>query len=66
VNAADRAFAMRVWFVVIGVVVIACVTAPWWPWFALGIVVLTRVSSVLPVGADRKGLVGDVGTGEEA
>jgi uncharacterized membrane protein len=62
---AERAFAMRVWFVVIAAVVVACVSAPWSPWFALAIVVLTRVSSVLPVGADRRGLFGDVGTAEE-
>lgn len=57
-----RRLALGVWAFWIAVTVVACVTAPLWPWFALTLVVLTRVSSVMPVGADRKGLFGDVGT----
>jgi uncharacterized membrane protein len=54
--------ALRIWAFFIVLTIIACVSAPWIPWFALAIIILTRISSLLPLGSDRKGLAGDIGT----
>jgi uncharacterized membrane protein len=55
-NPAARRAALTIWYVVIGLVVLAVVLAPWVPWLALALVVLTRVSAVLPLGSDRPGV----------
>jgi uncharacterized membrane protein len=59
-NPAQRRSALTVWYVVMGLVLLAVVTAPFLPWFALACVVLTRISALLPLGSDRAGLVGDL------
>jgi uncharacterized membrane protein len=56
----QRRAALTVWAIILGLTVLACVSAPFSPWFALSLVILTRVSSVMPLGSDRKGLPGDL------
>jgi len=58
---AQRRAALTIWYVVLGLVVLAVVTAPFAPWFALACVVVTRISALLPLGSDRAGLPGDLG-----
>jgi hypothetical protein len=43
-----------------GLVLLAVLTAPFVPWFALACVVVTRISALLPLGSDRAGLPGDL------
>jgi len=50
-----RKWALRIWYVVSAMIVLAVVIAPWLPWVALTLVLLTRVSAVLPLASDRKG-----------
>jgi uncharacterized membrane protein len=58
---AGRRAALGIWYAVIGLVVLAVVTAPFAPWFALGCVVVTRISALLPLRSDRVGMPGDPG-----
>ena len=58
---AQRRAALTIWYVVMGLVLLAVVTAPFLPWFALACVVVTRVSALLPLGSDHAGLSGDLG-----
>jgi uncharacterized membrane protein len=51
----SRKWALWIWYVVSAMIVLAVIIAPWAPWFALTLVLLTRVSAVLPLGSDRKG-----------
>lgn len=57
-----RSAAMSIWYGVIVLVVAAVVVAPFAPWVALGLVIVTRVSALLPLASDRRGLAGDLGT----
>jgi uncharacterized membrane protein len=50
-----RRWALRIWYVVSWMIVLAVIIAPWLPWLALSLVLLTRVSAVLPLGSDRRG-----------
>ncbi len=59
---ADRRAALSIWYVVMGLVVLAVVTAPFVPWFALACVIVTRISALLPLSSDRAGLPGDLGS----
>jgi uncharacterized membrane protein len=54
-----RKAALTIWYVIIGIGVLSCVVAPWAPWFSFALIVLTRISAVLPLGSDRSGYVGD-------
>lgn len=58
----QRRAALTIWYSVMALVVIAVVIAPFAPWVALAIVVVTRVSALLPLASDRAGLAGDLGT----
>lgn len=49
-----------IWYVIVALSVIAVVIAPFAPWVALAIVVLTRLSALLPLRSDRRGEPGDV------
>jgi uncharacterized membrane protein len=61
-RAGNRA-AITIWYAVMVLSVAAVVIAPFAPWVALAIVVVTRVSALLPLGSDRVGLPGDLRTG---
>jgi len=50
-----RKWALRIWYVVSAMIFLAVFIAPWLPWVALSLVLLTRVSAVLPLASDRKG-----------
>lgn len=56
----QRRAALTIWYAVMGFVLLAVVTAPFVPWFALGCVIVTRISALLPLGSDRAGLTGDL------
>ena len=58
---AQRRAALTIWYVVMGLVLLAVITAPFLPWFAFACVVITRISALLPLGSDRAGLSGDLG-----
>jgi uncharacterized membrane protein len=47
--------ALMIWYGVLGLVVLAVVLAPFAPWVALTIVVITRLSALLPLASDRVG-----------
>jgi uncharacterized membrane protein len=47
--------ALMIWYAVMVLVVLAVVLAPFAPWVALGIVVVTRLSALLPLASDRAG-----------
>jgi uncharacterized membrane protein len=51
--------ALTIWYVVMGLVVLAVLVAPWVPWLALVIIVVTRISALLPLSSDRIGYSGD-------
>jgi uncharacterized membrane protein len=57
----QRRTALTIWYVVMGLVVLAVVIAPFAPWVALAIVVVTRISALLPLASDRAGYTGDRG-----
>lgn len=59
-TAPQRRAALTIWYAVMGLVLLAVVTAPFAPWFALACVVVTRISALLPLGSDRAGLTGDL------
>ena len=58
----QRRAALTIWYAVTFLVVLAVVLAPFAPWVAFAIVVLTRVSALLPLYSDRVGHTGDPGT----
>lgn len=57
-NPQDRRAARTIWYAVVALVVLAVVLAPVVPWLALAIVVLTRISALLPLASDRAGYAG--------
>ena len=59
-SGAHRPVALLIWYAVVALNVIAVIVTPWWPWVGFAIVVLTRVSALMPLVSDRKGLPGDV------
>jgi uncharacterized membrane protein len=61
-RAGNRA-AITIWYAVMVLSVAAVVIAPFAPWVALVVVVVTRISALLPLGSDRVGLPGDLRTG---
>lgn len=54
----QRRAALAIWCAITSLVVVAVVIAPWAPWLAFSIVVLTRVSALLPLSSDRLGFGG--------
>ena len=62
---AQRAAARTIWYAVLALVVLSVVVAPFAPWVALAIVIVTRVSALLPLGSDRAGYAGDPGAGRQ-
>jgi uncharacterized membrane protein len=54
-----RRAALTIWYAVMALVVLATVIAPFAPWVSLVIVIVTRVSALLPLGSDRAGYTGD-------
>ncbi len=52
--------AITIWYGVIALSIAAVVLAPFAPWVALTVVVITRISALLPLGSDRVGLPGDL------
>ena len=59
-SGAHRPIALLIWYAVVTLNVIAVVITPWLPWVGFAIVVLTRISALMPLGSDRKGLPGDI------
>jgi uncharacterized membrane protein len=55
----QRRTALTIWYVVMGLVVLAVFIAPFAPWVALAIVIVTRISALLPLASDRAGYSGD-------
>ncbi|HLK45040.1 MAG TPA: TMEM175 family protein [Acidimicrobiales bacterium] len=55
----QRAAALTIWYAVLALVVLAAILAPFVPWASLAIVIVTRVSALLPLGSDRAGYAGD-------
>lgn len=55
-----RPVSLIIWYVIVALSVLAVVIAPLAPWPALGIIVLTRVSALMPLGSDRRGQPGDI------
>jgi uncharacterized membrane protein len=55
----QRHVALVIWYTVMALVVLAVVLAPFAPWVALAIVIVTRVSALLPLASDRAGYAGD-------
>lgn len=51
----QRRAALAIWYAVLVLVVLAAVLAPFAPWVALVIVVVTRISALLPLASDRAG-----------
>jgi uncharacterized membrane protein len=58
---AGRRTALRIWVFFIAVVLVAVVVARWAPWVALTLVILERISALMPLGSDRAGVAGDLG-----
>ena len=58
---ASRRFAVRMWGFWIAITVAAILVAPWVDWLALVLIIVTRISSLLPIASDRRGLYGDLG-----
>jgi uncharacterized membrane protein len=56
-----RRAALRIWAFFIGVVLVAVVLAQWAPWVALTLIILERISALMPLGSDRAGVPGDLG-----
>ena len=54
----QRRTALTIWYIVLGLMALSCLLAPVAPWVALSIVVLTRVSALLPLASDRFGYGG--------
>jgi hypothetical protein len=52
--------ALAIWYAVLALATIAVVIARFAPWFALSFIVIIRISAVLPLSADRRGLPGDI------
>ena len=55
----QRRAALTIWYAVLTLVVIAVLVAPWIPWLAFAIVVVTRLSALLPLYSDRIGYTPD-------
>jgi len=55
-----RQVAMVIWYSVLALAVIAVAIARFAPWVALSFIVVIRISAVLPLSSDRRGLPGDV------
>src|ERR1019366_3914476 len=62
-DATGNRAAITIWYGVIVLSIAAAVLAPFAPWVALAIVVITRISALLPLGSDRLGLPGDLRSG---
>ncbi len=60
----DRRAARLIWYAVVALVVLAVALAPIVPWVALAIVVVTRISALLPLASDRAGYGGAASSGE--
>jgi len=56
-----RRVAMFIWYAVLALAVVAVVIARFAPWVALTFIVVIRISAVLPLSSDRRGLPGDIG-----
>jgi len=63
---AARHFAVGMWAFWIAVTIAACVTAPWLDGVALALIIVVRISSLLPIASDRRGLYGDLGRNTDA
>jgi len=55
-----RPVALVIWYTIVTLCVVATVIAKMAPWVSIGIVVATRLSALMPLGSDRKGLPGDI------
>jgi uncharacterized membrane protein len=55
----QRRAALAIWYAVTTLVVVAVLVAPWVPWLAFVIVVVTRLSALLPLYSDRVGYASD-------
>ena len=55
-----RPVALIIWYVIVALSVLAVALAPWAPWVALAIIILTRISALLPLRSDRAGQPGTV------
>ena len=53
-----RPIALIIWYVIVALSVLAVLLAPFAPWIALGIIILTRISALLPLRSDRAGQPG--------
>jgi len=59
-SGAHRPIALLIWYAVVTLNVVAVIVTPWAPWVGFAIVVATRLSALMPLGSDRKGLPGDI------
>ena len=64
VSSSSHNAAMFIWYAVIAMVVAAVALARVAPWVSLALVVLTRLSAVMPLASDRAGLAGDLGSAD--
>ncbi len=55
-----RKVAMVIWYAVLTLAVVAVIIARFAPWVALSFIVIIRISAVLPLSSDRRGLPGDI------
>jgi len=55
-----RPVALAIWYTIVILCVVATVIAKMAPWVSIGIVVAARLSVLMPLGSDRKGLPGDI------
>ena len=55
-----RRVALAIWYAVFALATIAVISARFAPWVALSFIVIIRISAVLPLSADRRGLPGDI------
>lgn len=53
-----RPIALVIWYVVVFLSFVAVLLAPFAPWVAFGIIVLTRLSALMPLRSDRVGAPG--------
>ncbi len=63
-SGSHRPIALIIWYVVVALSVISVIVAPLSPWLAFGIIVTTRISALMPLASDRKGLPGDIDLAE--
>jgi len=59
-SGAHRPIALVIWYVVVALNVLSVVLAPFAPWASFAIIVATRISALMPLASDRKGLPGDL------